>query len=263
MSGSDIHETFPDAPILEALINFNVRFSRAVEVDRINSFHNECGSTFPISQDRVEIRHTVSFDEKSGSTDAQLTREFVGKVFFAEDRARAIQIRRDGFAYSKLRPYNDWNSLVEDAKIWWEKYRDFYNPILVTKASVRYINKIGLPRSILDANGNIVLSSLRNYILTTISIENRLSSIARDAFCRIVIPHPRETSILATVISTPDKNQNDQDKFYHILDIDVVADVEMDPINNDAIWNLMDALREFKNKIFFASLTEQAKELFK
>jgi uncharacterized protein (TIGR04255 family) len=45
------------------------------------------------------------------------------------------------------------------------------------------------------------------------------------------------------------------------LDIDVFK--QRDVIGEEDAWQTLEALRDFKNKIFFESITEKAKELFK
>lgn len=77
---------------------------------------------------------------------------------------------------------------------------------------------------------------------------------------QIVIQNPemQATAIITQTMEKPAENR----RLPLILDIDVFKEtVYVD--NKEEIWNDFEKLRIFKNEIFFNSITEKTKELFK
>lgn len=77
---------------------------------------------------------------------------------------------------------------------------------------------------------------------------------------QIVIQNPeiQATAIITQTMEKPAENK----RLPLILDIDVFKEtVYVD--NKEEIWNDFEKLRIFKNEIFFNSITEKTKELFK
>jgi len=78
---------------------------------------------------------------------------------------------------------------------------------------------------------------------------------------QLVIPNPE---ISATAIVTEALQPIDQERKIVplIFDIDVFCE-SLWPAASPEIWNKLENLREYKNRIFFRSTTDKARELFK
>src|SRR5207253_4384748 len=77
-------------------------------------------------------------------------RTHIGYTFTSSDGLQAFQSRLDGFTFSRLAPYNGWESFCSEARRLWNIYREVTQPQAVTRAAVRYINRLDLPLPIRD-----------------------------------------------------------------------------------------------------------------
>jgi uncharacterized protein (TIGR04255 family) len=95
--------------------------------------------------------------------------------------------------------------------------------------------------------------------LTTPEIAPGLPQGLSGFFMRLLIPDER-SNCNAIVTETMEPPQ--QNFLPLILDIDVFREAAFD-VNATEIWDTLERLRDFKNQIFFKSITDKAKELFK
>jgi uncharacterized protein (TIGR04255 family) len=51
----------------------------------------------------------------------------------------------DGFAMSRLAPYENWNAVRDEARRLWDIYRSIAKPSKLIRLAVRYINRIDMP----------------------------------------------------------------------------------------------------------------------
>jgi hypothetical protein len=69
----------------------------------------------------------------------------IGWRFVSPDKLHVFQARLNGFTFSRLPPYVDWESFRTEARRLWDLYRAVANPIAPTRIAVRYINRLDLP----------------------------------------------------------------------------------------------------------------------
>jgi len=130
-------------------------------------------------------------------------------------------------------------------------YMKIVQPKRVKRIALRYINRIEIPLPIRD---------FKDYILTIPEIAPPLPQALVHFFMQLMIPNPE---IEATaVINEVMEQATEQQTLPIIFDVDVFKIVNYTD-NYDALWKEFEQLRIFKNEIFFKSMTDKAKELFK
>jgi len=174
-----------------------------------------------------------------------------GYLYTSVDGKYIVQARLDGFTLSRLQPYDNWESFRDEGKRLWEHYIAIAMPNLVSRLALRYINRLELPMPFKD---------FKEYILTTPEIAPALPQGLKTFFMRLEVPHD-EYQAIAIVTETIEPPPNDQ-FLPLIFDIDVIHEAQFSPGSTE-IWQTFEQLRNFKNEIFFNSLTDKAKELFK
>jgi uncharacterized protein (TIGR04255 family) len=117
---------------------------------------------------------------------------------------------------------------------------------------LRYINRIELPLPVND---------LQEYLLTGPEIAPNLPQSMANFFFQVSLPLP-EAEAIATITETVLVNEATNARLPVILDIDVYRNGAF-PVTVEKLWPLLAPLRGEKNRIFFESLTDKAKDLFR
>jgi len=174
-----------------------------------------------------------------------------GLMFRSPEEQKVVQARLDGFTFNKLKPYEQWEIFRDEARNLWNVYYKIAKPVRVTRIALRYINRIEIPFPIRD---------FKDYILTVPEIAPTLPQGLQQFFMRLDIPMPN-TLAMARITQTLAKRTEDQ-RLPFIFDIDVWQLIDYEGQANE-MWDEFEKLREIKNKIFFESITEKTKELFR
>ncbi len=242
------HENFGDkAPITEALIDLRCELGPGVKVADLISLREAIASTFPKVEMQNEWAHHVRISEGGESSVTQ--RGIRGFKFTDASGDLVLQARRDGFTLSRLRQYVSWDDLKSRAKGLWPLFAERAKPRSVTRCAVRYINRLALPPD---------FGKISDWLESYPAVSSRLGLTPSEFLVRFVLPHPSENCSAIVTQGTDVK----QGGFVVVLDIDVFAACSLMPDTED-VWKKLDSLRDYKNDIFFGTLTERAKELLR
>ncbi|MBI5056130.1 MAG: TIGR04255 family protein [Nitrospirae bacterium] len=236
------------APITEAVIDFRVKIREDLRLEQIESIYNAVSGQYPDKKERFKWEGKLEF-KKGAPLLSNAAEAIDGYMFYSADQKQILQTRLDGFTFSRLKPYETWESFRDEAHRLWQIYRDVVSPE-ITRVALRYINKIEIPLPIKDFG---------DYLTAAPIVPEELPQDVSSFLTRIVI---HEQAIDAAAIITQAFEQIVNPKILPvILDIDVFRQ-KSEGINEDDAWSTIEQLRDFKNNIFFKSITPKAKELF-
>ena len=128
----------------------------------------------------------------------------------------------------------------------WQLYVDVASPELITKAALRYINHLKVPLPIMG---------FAEYLVAPPIVPGQLPHIVTSFLTRVIIV---DSAIGAAANITQALDFISDGNI--ILDIDVYKQAEFSVEGNDA-WEMLEKLRDFKNRIFFESVTERTLRL--
>jgi uncharacterized protein (TIGR04255 family) len=243
-------EIFPNAPITEALIDVRTVLPKDVSLAELEALHESVKDGYPEKQTRTLWQS--SFELKDATApQAKTSSQKLGYLFKSADGKQAVQFRLDGFSFSRFRPYTNWDQVYQEAKQLWEIYRSGTNPVQVSRLATRYINSIEIPHKAFDYD---------DYLTSAPRVPPNLPPLLVHFFTRLVVPFPAEGAT-AFIVQTP-LEKADPVNSTLILDIDVFKEVALLP-GDAKIDEIFAILRAVKNAIFFNSVTEKAKELFR
>jgi uncharacterized protein (TIGR04255 family) len=245
-----IWERFSKAPIVEALLDIAVGFSSPVEPARLEAFQDAIRDDYPAKQSRVKWEGAIQVAQEV--VQQAVKRGPQGFMFTSGDGQRMVQVRQDGFTFNWLKPYDRWESFRDEARQHWGRFRDTFGPEAVTRLGLRYINRLDLP---------LPFSDFREYVTTLPDIAPDLPQGLSALFMRLEIPDPNR-GLIAIVTETFQSTINEGKELPLIFDIDIVRESTFEP-SSPAIWETFEQMREYKNEVFFGSVTERAKELFR
>jgi uncharacterized protein (TIGR04255 family) len=240
---------FPNAPIIEAILDIYVKLSGETTIDNLEAFYENVKEDFPEKQQRISHALNVNLSIE-GVKSSQSLGGPDGYLFRSVTQNKIVQARMDGFTFNKLKPYENWKMFGTEAHKLWNIYFKIAKPLEITRIALRYINRIEIPLPINDFD---------EYILTNPKIADTLPQAVESFFMQFVIPNP-DISAKAVIIQTMENPINN--KLPIIFDINVFREVAFID-NKSKIWEDFEKLRDFKNDIFFNSITKKTKELFK
>lgn len=237
------------APITEALIDIQVVFPPDVDYTNLTPIKDRLAKDYPKSKEQKSAN--LEIHVKSGELLTPTTKgRILGYILRSADDKQVAQFRVNGFTFSRLRPYETWEQLRDEARRLWELYLDIATPQRVTRVAVRYINDLNIPLPVEDFG---------DYITAPPPLPETLPQGVSSFLTRVVI---REPSLGADAIITQALDAIVKPDFAPIiLDIDAFKVAEFTPKSAD-VWDTLEQLRVLKNKIFFESITEKAVELY-
>lgn len=238
-----------NAPITEAVINIKAKLSDDFDATNLASLSGLSKDDYPKKQEVKKFEGRFEFTK--GKTFEPTTEEIAGYRFESEETHQVVQVLKEEFVFSKLKPYESWEELRDQARGLWESYKEVTSPELITRVALRYINKLNIPTK--DAPWKFI-----DYLTAPPSVPDELPQAINNYFMRIVLPMP-EFKAQAIIIQALEPVKKPQ--FVPvILDIDVFR-FDPDGIKED-IWDILESLRVLKNRIFFNSITKKLEAIY-
>ena len=240
-----------NAPITEALLDIRVKLPPDISLKWLERFQDSMRERYPAKRVRTSGQISVKMGKGGEPPVVQQSGGPDGYLFTSQDGKQIVQARLDGFTFNRLKPYESWQALRDEARELWRGYVRTASPEAVTRIALRYINRIEIPLPMRD---------FKDYILTTPEIAPQLPQGLNSFLMRLVIQEPKMQAY-AIVTQTMEPIDSTSSKLPLIFDIDVFRNESFE-IDSSAMWSAFEILREFKNTIFFNSITDRAKELF-
>ena len=238
-----------NAPIREAIIDLKV--APAVDPTKLAPLFESLKERFP--KQEVLQQRTFGFEFGPGELrSSRIDGGAQGGRLTSADGRYIVQLRVDGFTLSRLPPYETWEAMREVAQPLWNDYLRHSQTEKVTRAAVRYINVMDLPLPIRD---------FKDYLSAPPEIPAALPQELGGFFSRVVIVH-RELDVAGVVTQALETAYDN--KVQVILDIDVFREGRQTDwrVNDPSVWDTLERMRDFKNQIFFESITEKTVGLF-
>src|ERR1051325_6147418 len=107
----DTSETFPHlthAPIIEAVIDLKSDLEYPLEEKTARSILEPELDGYTFFDSQSNIKHQVAFKERGEVQGAVHEVSWKGVRFRSNDQRYVVQFNRDGFAASRLQPYENW-----------------------------------------------------------------------------------------------------------------------------------------------------------
>lgn len=231
-------------PLREAVIDIRVVHEHDFDRERIHEVRQVVEHEYPTVQQQWVLEGQIHIGK-----DAQRVppgrRRLNGLIFQDAETKQVAQFRADGFSFSRLAPYTDWDDVFPEAMRLWGIYLDVIPPQYVSRLAVRYINAIEVSPPV----------DLQEYFTAP-----------------PYLPDDAPTDALSTFLMRTTSTFSDWDISVHmthasedvgtdgvvtiVLDLDVFKNVELRPEKESETLRLQfERLREVKNRMFFASIT--------
>ncbi|WP_395091090.1 TIGR04255 family protein [Armatimonas sp.] len=239
------------APIVEAILDIRVVPRSEASASELVSVFS--GLSIPFTKrEEIAAEQRIQISLGPNALAPQVGPVLGGFRYEYAEQSQVVQVQREGFVFSLLPPYNEWEDFVAHAQVFWERYRDVWQPQKITRVALRYVNQFNFP--LVPENFNygayftIMPGNFRNGQMPLQQV--------LDAFSlQLMLP---QTDIEGmAILSFGSLPRSSEDTLSVILDIDIFLEgLLMDPNNEALLWESLGKLRQRKNDLFRASITD-------
>ncbi|HEY9871927.1 MAG TPA: TIGR04255 family protein [Candidatus Obscuribacterales bacterium] len=233
------------APITEALIDLRAELPDGVTLATLIDVHSIIKADYPMRQELMIFQGKMVAGASVGATASQTQ---TGYGFSSSDRKQTFQARLDGFTFSRLAPYDRWETFRGEAQRLWSIYQSATNPKRISRVALRYINRLDLPFPFED---------FKDYLRTVPEVSPDLPQGLSGYFMQLQIPQDdlRAMLVLNQAIIPPPS----PDVVSVLLDIDLGREIELP--DTEAAWDVLEQLHTRTDQVFEACITDLTREL--
>jgi uncharacterized protein (TIGR04255 family) len=232
------------APILEAVIDIQIKALPEELLDILKNAHDKIKVDYP----KINTRKSRQFKIEMAKDPQQPVEQkelIEGYIFTSADGHNVLQFRRNGFTLSRVKNYNNFDSLLEETIKQWEIYKAIVGDITISRVATRYINQIQVPFPLVD--NNEYLKDMPKP--KTEPSESKLIRSFTDQIHSLDIKSNANVNMIR-LMQEPTANATGTNV---IIDIDVYRLVS-DLKDYQSMWDIIRTFREVKNRLFYASI---------
>ena len=242
-------EPLKNAPIDEAVIDLRVATHEDGLLERLADFAASLEDTYPQRSTQRVFEGRIHIEEDERQIESA-SGSVLGFTVRSGDGRQVLQLQRQGMTLSHLKPYQNWDALFGESWRLWEGYLEAARPESVTRIATRFVNRLAMPREFL----------VEDYFTTPISVPSDVpDNLAAFNYSYVI---NADDDVLANVRLATEPTADDLEHSSILLDIDCYIQ-RVRPHDDDSLPGDFLKLRGLKNRIFFNTLTEAAKELFR
>jgi uncharacterized protein (TIGR04255 family) len=242
------HETFPNAPIIEATATFAATFDTPLISEDLERYGPAVAHLFPNRQQREEFETAVRI-EANAPIFQNTPHQFL--AFSSTDERDVAHVRLNGFSFSRLKPYTRWTEFLDRTLTGWRCYSDTFKPKTVSRISLRYLNRIELPNPF----------NAEEYFVTRILLPRTVPHMVTNAMFSFSLSDVNNISDHVTFFV--DRRSATDNTVSVMFQVEARRDLTAAENGEAVIAATMSQLRESKNKIFFRSITNKTRGLFR
>lgn len=243
---------YPKAPIVEALLGFH--FEPHLDRRALERFARAHRKSFPAQQQMFDIKVDPGAKPSPGSVKAN------GFILTNADKAVTIVVRPETISAGRLPPYTTWDDLVDHAKRVWEEIKDVAGHPKVSRLSTRFINRIDIRTRPSGSSAPPQPLNLGDYFQLGFTIPPQLAAFPLETF-HMNWHAGSPTGTLKQTVQLGAIPPPLIDYVSFVLDIDVATTGPI-PMRDKEMWAISKALRERKNELFQACITDKTRRLF-
>lgn len=134
-----------NAPVIEAILGFQADASKAWDVEAVRSGLADHFPDFTGVQEQRMFENQILLGPGKAPETRTTVHPVEALILRKADQTAAVQIRRDGFAFSQLQPYPDWDAFVASALAQWKVFGDWLEVDAPFNTFIRFINRVSYP----------------------------------------------------------------------------------------------------------------------
>lgn len=249
---------YRNAPIIEATISFGVVTPPELTAVDLEAIRELVKDRYPAGGEEYLYSGEVSIPKPGGPPQHDDVHEHMGYTFVTEDGKQIFRARIDSFNFSVMQPYGSWESFRREARRLWDLFKEVSGVEEISRVAVRYINQINIPTS--------VSANLDEYLNVYPEIpDNMPSGLVTNSFFMQVQLWQSDLDCMLVINEAPGLPPDENIASVR-LDFDLFQERYGNPrkVDDDVeLWDYLEKLRDRKNDVFEASITEKTRRLIK
>jgi|SRR5579862_1977503 len=240
---SFVRRIYKNPPIIEAVLDLKFTPGDSFDFAKLDaSCREKYTREYPIVLKQVQNNVSFEFSENP-ALGPVISHE--GLRFVSADEKQILQLKTDGFTFSRLKPYEQWESFRDEAKKLLDIYQELALPKNVTRVALRFINRFDFPTSSVD------LSEYLN-IFPQIPDIYKLNGLAMQ----VILDQPdiRSTLVISQALIPPAR----PGVISLLLDFDLFNQESRD---FDKLSDFLALLHSKKNEVFESAITDKTREM--
>lgn len=238
------------APIVEAIVDIQVKMAEGFSHTSFNAVHSELSERFPTKSPIQMVQMGMGPDaQMEGALQLSSSKTDLGLRLTSKDNSRILQVRENGFTFSHLPPYTSWETLRTEAREVWRIFVELCKPQMVVRCALRFVNRIDIPKLSVE---------LHDYFYLYPEIPKGIPQDVSGMFMQLQMPQKDLEGI--AIINQAVAEPISPGTVSILLDFDLFRVHEYAP-GDEAIWQYLDKLRDRKNELFEACITEETRRL--
>ena len=251
----DLSERFPHlsrAPIVEAAIDLRAILSVQLHQEDFQKCLKQKLPDYPTAQPQLRFQGEIKAEAGKPLEQHVVDLGWIGLMFRSQDQHNVAQFQKEGFTFSRLEPYQDWQAFEAEAFRLWKTYVELARPVAIQRIGVRFINRMLFP-----ADG----FRLDEYVSCAPQPLPSLGLIRGEFFHHDTLQVPG-TNYVVNLIRTVQPAEGMPLRIPVILDIDVFSNAPME-LDEARLKKRLSEMRWLKNKTFFDSITAKTEGTFR
>jgi uncharacterized protein (TIGR04255 family) len=240
------------APVQEAILDIKFNLKGSSSVDGINLFCNHIKEKFPDQKPLVAFNFMTKFESNTDEKDLpkfETTKHNNGYLLNSINGKEIIQVGPNTLSFHILEPYPEWPTILNHTKELWDLFLNYNEIDTVNRIALRYINKMDIPLPLLNG--------FEEYLVLLPRVPNGIPQAINNFFIQLNIPNA-EGDLIAIVNESFEPPKDSHIRI--LLDIDVFKLSIYKDWNH--MWNDFEKVRDFKNQIFFNSITPKTISMY-
>lgn len=239
---------YSKAPVVEAIIDVRLVYTEEPTIEALESFADRLKDQFPTRHRIHAVQMSVGMSPDGHTQSSK--RSGIGVRLSSLKNDRILQVRRSGFTYSHLPQYTNWEVFFGEALSHLETLQKEFNPSGVTRAAVRFINRILIPQG----------SDVAKYVNIYPQFPADLGEANSGFFMQVAFAQQTEDPSFRVIVNTGIEQAEDPKLMGLMLDIDAFSEGPRRELGEE-LTSLLKKLRETKNKIFEACITDETRRM--
>jgi uncharacterized protein (TIGR04255 family) len=238
------------APIVEAVIHWRARADRTLDPQQFVEGLKDRLPDYP----QVQMQHKTQMEVHSGpaGSSASHQTQWHGFRFESEDKRQVAQFTKNGFVFSRLKPYEDWERFESEATRLWVMYTELANPAEVQRLGVRFINVVSPANA--GKLGRLLTLPPKSPAKMKLSVCGFMHQTTYDV--------PGHVYKLAVLQTLQPASSGDAKGDTLIVDVDVFTTTPL-PSDDRLLSKRLQEMRYLKDKAFFTLVKPEALSQFR